>query len=72
VEKCDKTRQATGDNMMEGMRFACWITKTTDTPSEYVILMTFPRQYCLRERTLLLRYTYFAYLVHILLFSPHC
>jgi hypothetical protein len=25
-------------------RFACWITKATDTHSEYVILVAFPRQ----------------------------
>ena len=24
------------------MRFACWVTKTTDTHSEYVILIAFP------------------------------
>jgi hypothetical protein len=32
------------------MRFACWITKATDTHSEYVILIAFPRQQWLRER----------------------
>jgi len=26
------------------MRFACWITKTTDTHSEYLILIALPRQ----------------------------
>jgi len=26
------------------MRFACWITKTTDTHSEYVTLIALPRQ----------------------------
>ena len=26
------------------MRFACWITKATDTHSEYVILFAVPRQ----------------------------
>ena len=26
------------------MRVACWITKATDTHSEYVILIAFPRQ----------------------------
>jgi len=31
------------------MRFACWITKTTDTHSEHVILLAFPRQQLLRE-----------------------
>jgi hypothetical protein len=30
--------QATGDNIIRRMRYACWITKTTDTHSEYLIL----------------------------------
>jgi hypothetical protein len=29
------------------MRIACWITMATNTHSEYVILMAFPRQQCL-------------------------
>jgi hypothetical protein len=47
-------------NIIRRMRFACWITKATDTHSEYVILTAFPRQQCLRERALMLRYTYIA------------
>jgi len=39
------------------MRIVCWITKTTGTHSEYVILFTFPQQKWLRERTSMLRYT---------------
>ena len=42
------------------MLIACWITKPTDTNSEYVILIDFPRQKWLRERTSMLHYTYFA------------
>jgi hypothetical protein len=42
------------------MRFACWITKATDTHSEYVMLIAFPRQQLLRERSSFLRYTYIA------------
>ena len=30
--------------------FACWITKATDSHSEYVIFIAFPRQQLLRER----------------------
>jgi len=41
--------------MLRRMRFACWITKATDTNSEYVILITFPQQKLLRERALILR-----------------
>jgi hypothetical protein len=42
------------------MRFTCWVPKVTNTPSEYVILTTFPRQQWLRERSPLLRYMYNA------------
>jgi hypothetical protein len=41
------------------MRFVCWIIKATDTHSEYVILIAFPRQQWLRERaSMLLSYVY--------------
>jgi hypothetical protein len=42
------------------MRFACWITKATDTHSEYAILIAFPRQKRLRERVSMLRYQHIA------------
>jgi hypothetical protein len=35
--------QATYDNIIRHMRFECWIIKATDTDSEYVILIAFPR-----------------------------
>jgi hypothetical protein len=38
------------------MRIACWITKATDTHSEYVILFAFPLQRWLHER-LAMRYS---------------
>jgi hypothetical protein len=41
VEKYGRARQATDDNIIRRMRFACWITKATDTHSEYVILIAF-------------------------------
>jgi hypothetical protein len=50
VEKYGTARQATNNNIIRRMRFACWITKATDTHSEYVILIAFPRQQWLRER----------------------
>jgi hypothetical protein len=37
------------------MRFACWITKDTDTHSEYVILSIFAQQQWLRESATLFR-----------------
>ena len=42
---------------------ACWITKATNTHSEYVILIAFSPQQCLHESVLMLRYTYIACLV---------
>jgi hypothetical protein len=54
VEKCCRAVEATNDNIIRRMRFACWITKTTDTHAEYVILIAFPRQQWLRECTSML------------------
>ena len=42
------------------MRFTCWILKTTNTLTEYVILTAFTRQQWLYERTSVLRYMYMA------------
>jgi len=39
------------------MRIACWIPKTTNTPSEYVILLAFPLQQLLHDRASMLRYS---------------
>ena len=33
--------QATDDNIMRRMRLACWITKATDSPAEYVMRTVF-------------------------------
>ena len=55
MEKHGRARQATDDNIIRRMRFACWITKATDTHSEYVILTAFQRQQCLRESVSMLR-----------------
>jgi hypothetical protein len=42
VEKHGRGRQAT-DDIIQCTPFASWITKATDTHSEYVILIAFPR-----------------------------
>jgi hypothetical protein len=34
------------------MRFSCWITKATNTHSEYIIIISFPLQQWLHERAL--------------------
>jgi len=53
-------------NMVEAtekhMCIACWITKTTDTGSEYVILTALPWKQCLYKSTSMLCYMYMAYL----------
>ena len=65
VEKYGIRWQAKGDNIIQGMRFACWTTKVTDAHLECVILIVFPRQHRLRERTSLFRYSYIAGLVNL-------
>ena len=40
------------------MRIACCIPKATDTHSEYLILIAFPLQQWLDDRTWMLRHTY--------------
>ena len=40
------------------MRIACWLTKATNTHSEYVIIIAFPLQQWLHERVSMLRCTY--------------
>jgi hypothetical protein len=57
VEKCGAATQATDDNIIRRMRFACWITKATDTHSEYVRCIAFPQQQWLRESSSMLRYS---------------
>jgi hypothetical protein len=47
--------QATDDNIIRRMRFTCWMTKATDTHSEYIIFIAFPRQQWLCERASMLR-----------------
>jgi hypothetical protein len=50
-----RARQATDNNIIQRMRFACWITEATDTHTEYVIIIAFRWQRRLRERASLLR-----------------
>jgi hypothetical protein len=50
---------------MRRMRFACCVTKSVDTHSEYETLIVFSCQPRLRERASMLRYKYIACLVHI-------
>jgi len=45
------------------MRIACWMTKATDTQSEYVILTAFPLQQWLQDSASMFCYACFACLV---------
>jgi hypothetical protein len=54
VEKYGRDRQATDDNIIQHMHFACWITKATNTHSECVMLLAFPWQQWLCECTSML------------------
>jgi hypothetical protein len=49
VEKYGTARQATADNIIWRMRFACWITKATDTHSECLILFLFHGKNCYKN-----------------------
>jgi hypothetical protein len=49
VEIYGRTGQATDDNIIGLMRIACWVTTATDTHSEYVMLIAFPRQQWLHD-----------------------
>jgi len=51
------------DNIIRRMRMACWITKATNTHSEYVILIAFLLHRWLHERSSVLRYTCIARLL---------
>jgi hypothetical protein len=44
VEKYGTARQATDDNTRRRMCFLCWISKSTNTYSEYDKRIAFPRQ----------------------------
>ena len=78
-KKCCRAREAIDENIIRPMLFICWMTKTTNTHSEYVILIAYSQQYViliaysrqqwLRERASMLRYTYISCLF-ILLFIP--
>ena len=48
-----------------------WIPNSTNTLSEYVILIDFPLQQWLHERVSMLCYTYTAWLIYYII-SPLC
>ena len=58
VEKYGIERPQMAIYTIQRVRFACWITKATDTHTQYATRTAFPRQQWLRERASMLRYTY--------------
>jgi len=69
VEKYCRAGQATDDKIKHHTRCASWINKATGTHVEYVIGFAFPVQHWLRERAWILRYTYIAFVIAILMWS---
>jgi hypothetical protein len=59
MDKYGRSRQATDVNTIWRTRFAWWITKATDTHSEYVIIIAFRRQKWLSDSASKLRLRYF-------------
>jgi len=53
MDKYSTARQATDDHTIWCMRFACWINKTSQTNSEYVILTASPQQRLSDHRSML-------------------
>jgi hypothetical protein len=51
VEKCHRDREVADENITRRLRIACWISKATDTHSEYIIGLRIPCPFeqCLRE-----------------------
>ena len=41
ARKCGTARKATDDNIIRRMRIGCWVTKATNTHSEFVMLTAF-------------------------------
>jgi len=54
------------------MRITYWITKATNTHSEYVILITFPSNDGCTKALSILRYTYIACLVYRYMENCRC
>ena len=61
MSQCGKLMYSLTDHMtIQGMSIACCVTKSTNTHSKYIIIISFPLQQLLHERALILRYTYIA------------
>ena len=65
MEKYCRAGEVTNDNITQRIRISCWTPKATITYSEYVILIAFPLQQWLHERSSVLRYTYIVCVEHV-------
>jgi hypothetical protein len=65
VEKCGRARLATDDNIARCMCIIRWITKATDTHSDYVILTAFGKKKWLSESASVLGYTYISCCIYL-------
>jgi len=57
--------QSTGDYLKRNMRITCWISKATNTHSEFVMFTTILLQRRLNEPASKLLYTYIASLLYL-------
>jgi hypothetical protein len=55
VETRCRAREITDDNLIRHTCLACWITKATETHSEYAVIIVFPLKQLLHERASMLR-----------------
>jgi hypothetical protein len=67
VEDYSRPGQATHDNIIWRIRYACCVTEATDTHSEYAIFIAFPGQQFLRERASMLTFICTLPLLQIIL-----
>jgi hypothetical protein len=51
---------------LQRMRIACWVPKATNTHANYFMLIVFPLQQWLHERTSMSRYTHIVCLVRVI------
>ena len=68
MEEYGRGREATDDNIIQHMPFACRITKAIDTHSECIILISFPLLQWLHKCASMLCYAYIAYLLKLFIY----
>jgi hypothetical protein len=71
MQKHGRAGEATDNGIIRRMRVACWIPKSIDTHSEYVILIAFARREWLSEHASMLRYTRFCIVMYNRVSSDH-